>query len=420
MMSEKVDLIIHTASQLLTLAGGPQRGANLGQLSLIEGGALAVHGDEIVAVGPSESILDSYTADRLIDAAGKVVMPGFVDAHTHLIWAGDRAHEYEMRVAGATYMQILEAGGGILSTVEKTRQASLSELMQSARERARNMLRHGTTTVEAKTGYGLELDAELRMLQVILDLDAEQYLEMVPTFLAAHAVPIEFEGNSEAYAELVAGTMLPALQAWCEGRGQTLPFVDVFCETGAFSVDESRMILTAAAALGFPLKIHSDEFEALGGTALAIELGAVSADHLVQTPLHEINMLGASDTVAVALPCTPFGLAEGKYTPAKEIIEAGGVLALASDLNPGTAWCESMQFVVALGSRYLNLSPAQAIAATTINGAAALNKADHVGSLEKGKQADVIILDVADYRHIAYRFGTNLVATVVKKGEIVQ
>lgn len=414
-----VDLIIHSVHQLLTLSGGPQRGDNLGQLGLIEGGALAIQGEEIVGVGASDSILASFEGESSIDASGKVVMPGFVDAHTHLMWAGDRAHELEMRIAGATYMEILKSGGGILSTVEQTRQASLSDLIEGARPRVRSMMRHGTTTAEAKTGYGLELDTELRMLQGLWNLDAEEPLDLTPTFLGAHAIPKEFENDSQAYTSLVAEEMLPALVALCEEERHDLPFVDVFCETGAFSVEESRKILDAAADLGFPLKIHSDEFDALGGTALAIELGAVSADHLVETPADEIRMLGAAETVGVALPCTPFGLAETKYTPAKDILDAGGVLALASDLNPGTAWCESMQFVVALGARYLHLTPAQAIAAATINGAAALDLADRIGSLEKGKQADVIMLDIPDYRHIAYRFGTNLVSSVIKKGAIV-
>jgi imidazolonepropionase len=415
----KADLIIHSAAQLLTLAGEPQRGENLGLLGMIEKGALAIEQGEILQVGESDSILDSFEAEATIDATGQVVMPGFVDAHTHLVWSGDRAHEFEMRVAGATYLEILAAGGGILSTVEHTRQSSVTELKQAARPRMRRMLMHGTTTAEAKTGYGLELETELRMLQTILELNSEEQMDLVPTFLAAHALPKEFENESERYTDIVAMQMLPKLNSWCQQHGGVLPFVDVFCETGAFSVEESRKILTAAASHGFPLKIHSDEFDALGGTALAVELGAASADHLVQTPADEIVMLGNSQTVAVALPCTPFGLAEQKYTPAHAILEAGAMLALASDLNPGTAWCESMQFVVALAARYLHLTPAQAIAAATINGAAAIDQADRIGSLERGKQADVIILDVPDYRHIGYRFGTNLVATVIKKGEVL-
>jgi imidazolonepropionase len=283
------------------------------------------------------------------------------------------------------------------------------------------MLAHGTTTAETKTGYGLQTEAELRMLDTILQLDKQGPIELAPTFLGAHAIPQEYAERPEAYVDHLCGTMLPAVKQWWEENavGRSLPFVDVFCEKGAFSLEQSRRILVRAQSLGFPLKIHADEFEGLGGTGLAVELGAVSADHLVRTPQEDILSLGRSETVAVALPCTPFGLAEHDYTPAKAILEAGGILALATDLNPGTAWCESMQFAIALGCRYMRLTPAQAIAASTINAAAAIDRADRVGSLEAGKQADVLILEVPDYRQLGYRFGANLVSTVVKRGEVV-
>jgi imidazolonepropionase len=283
------------------------------------------------------------------------------------------------------------------------------------------MLRHGTTTAEAKTGYGLETTSELAQLEALLRLDAEGPLEIVPTFLGAHAIAPEFKDDPDGYTQYVCQQMLPETKRWWQSHaaGRPLPFVDVFCETGAFSLAQTRQILSAAKTLGFPLKLHADEFDNLGGASLAAELGAVSADHLVKTSAHDIAALAHSGTVAVALPCTPFGLADPHYTPARAILEAGGVLAIASDLNPGTAWCESMQFVIALACRYLRLTPAQAIAAATINAAAAIARAERIGSLEVGKQADLIVLSVADYRQLGYRFGTNLVEKVIKRGQVV-
>ena len=282
------------------------------------------------------------------------------------------------------------------------------------------MFTYGTTTAEAKTGYGLQIATELRMLQALLALDSEGPLELAITFLGAHAIAPEYKDQPDQYTTLICETQLPLLREWWphHSHDRPLPFVDVFCETGAFSLEQSRRILESARALGFPVKIHADEFDNLGGTQLAVEMGAASADHLVATSSADIVALAASDTVAVALPCTPFGLAEAHYTPAHAILEAGGLLAIASDLNPGTAWCESMQFALALACRYLRLTPAQAIAAATINSAAAIRRADQIGSLEPGKQADLLILKVPDYRHLGYRFGTNLVQTVIKKGKV--
>lgn len=420
---ETADLILHSAEQLLTLAGGPQRGESLGALGIIQDGALAAAGGEIIAVGKTEAILDRFTAPKMIDASGSAVLPGFVDPHTHVVWSGNRAAEFEMRIAGASYMEIMAAGGGILSTVASTRRASASDLAAETRPRLGRMLAYGTTTAEAKTGYGLNLASELTMLEAILDMDREGPLELQPTFLGAHAVPAEFQeqGGAAGYTRVLCNEMLPAVRDWWQEHAPEahLPFVDVFCESGAFTLAQSRRILETAAELGFALKIHADEFESLGGVRLAVELGAASADHLVSTPPEDIQALGASDTVAVALPCTPFGLAEGSYTPARAILEADGILALATDLNPGTAWCESMQFAIALACRYMRLTPAQAIAAATINAAAAIRRDDRVGSLEVGKQADFILLDASDYRHLGYRFGTNLVRKVVKRGEDV-
>ncbi|MEZ0396369.1 MAG: imidazolonepropionase [Anaerolineales bacterium] len=412
-------MLIHSASQLLTLAGGPQRGSRLGDLGLLEDGAVLIRGEAIAAVGPTRDLLAAFPDEPRLDASGCVVLPGFVDPHTHLVWAGDRAAEFEMKMAGARYLDILAAGGGILSTVRATRAAPLDDLLAQTRGRALRMFAHGTTTAEAKTGYGLETAAELKLLEALLRLDEAGPLEIAPTFLGAHAIAPEFKNDPDGYTKVVCDDMLPAVRRWWQERHASprpLPFVDVFCETGAFDLAQSEQILSRARDLGFPLKIHADEFDNLGGASLAVRLGAASADHLVKTSAADIAALGASETVAVSLPCTPFGLAESEYTPAAAILAADGILALATDCNPGTAWNESMQFVIALACRALKLTPAQAIAASTINAAHAIRRADRIGSLETGKQADLLILDVADYRQLGYRFGSNLVRIVVKRG----
>jgi len=413
-------MLIHSANQVLTLAGGPQRGKELGRLGLIEDGAVLMRDEKIVAVGKTSELRASYKDEPTLDASGCVILPGFVDPHTHLIWAGDRAREFEMRLEGAKYLDILAAGGGILSTVRHTRTASIEALIAQTRPRLLRMFSHGTTTAEAKTGYGLQTATELRLLKALLALDDESPMDLSITFLGAHAIAPEFKDDPQGYTDLVTETMLPTVQQWWQTHAPRLPlpFVDVFCEDRAFTLDQSRQILTKARELGFLLKIHADEFDNLGGASLAVELGAASADHLVKTSDADIAALANSDTVAVSLPCTPFGLAECDYTPARKIIEAGGILALATDCNPGTAWNESMQFVISLACRFLSLTPAQAIAASTINSAHAIRRADRIGSLEPGKQADLLILSAPDYRHLGYRFGTNLVRQVVKRGRV--
>jgi imidazolonepropionase len=413
-------MLIHSSSQLLTLAGGPQRGHALGTLGIIENGAVVVRDEKIVAVGTTAELKASYPHEPTLDAGNCVMMPGFVDPHTHVIWGGDRANEFEMKMAGKPYLDILAEGGGILSTVKQTRTASIESLIAQTRPRLLRMFRHGTTTVEVKTGYGLQTATELRLLKALLALDDESLLDLVITFLGAHAIAPEYKDHPQGYTDLVCETMLPILKEWWSTHAPRLPlpFVDVFCEDKAFNLEQSRQILTRAKSLGFPLKIHADEFGNIGGASLAVELGAASADHLVKTSDADIAALGKSDTVAVSLPCTPFGLAEKEYTPAQKLIEAGAILALATDCNPGTSWNESMQFAIALACRYMRLTPAQAIAASTINSAYAIRRADTVGSIEVGKQADMLILSVPDYRHLGYRYGTNLVKQIVKRGQV--
>jgi len=418
----KPDLVVHSANQLLTLASpdGPRRGQELQRLDIIEGGAVAIQGDRIVLVGDTKQVLAEAGEDAsIIDASGKVVMPGFVDPHTHAVFAGDRASEFEMRLQGASYMDILAAGGGIMNTVRATRAASLDEIVGQSRERLDRMLAHGTTTVEVKTGYGLDTKNELKMLEAIRLLDEDHPADLVPTFLGAHAIPAEYKGRADDYVNLVVEEMMPTLEAKGYLDHDPTVFCDVFCEEGAFSVEQSRRVLAKAKELGMRLKIHSDEFKALGGTALAVELGATSADHLACTPDEEIELLRSSDTIGVLLPGTPFGLAEDHYSPARKMIDMGVAVALATDLNPGTCYCESMPFVMALACRQMGMTPSEAIVASTINAAHALGLGHEVGSLEVGKRADLLILDSPDYRHLAYRFGANLVQTVVKAGQIV-
>ncbi len=415
------DMLIHSASQLITLAGGPQRGERLGELGIIPDGAVLIQDETIIQTGPTQALLAAYPDEPRYDAQQQVVMPGFVDPHTHLIFIGNRAFEFEMRLEGKSYMEIMAAGGGIANTVRATRSASLEELKAEARPRMLNLLKHGTTTAEAKTGYGLEAASELRQLQAILELDQEGVIDLVPTYLGAHAIAPEYQDDPQAFTQIVVSEFLPELETWWKTNAAHLPkpFVDIFCETGAFSLAQSRRVLETAKDLGFPLKIHADEFDNLGGASLAVELGAVSADHLVKTSSADIAALGRSNTVAVALPPTPFGLGHQDYTPAREIIQANGLLAIASDLNPGPAWCENMQFVIALSCRYLKITVAQAIAAATINAAAAIGRTDQIGSLEKGKQADILVLTTPDYRDLGYKFGGNQVSAVFKRGKRV-
>lgn len=423
-----IDLILHSANQLLTLAGdAPKRGAAQGELSIIRDGAIAISGEKIFAVGDTLDILslaDSRT--RKIDARGKIILPGFVDAHTHVVFAGDRANEFDLRLRGATYLDIQKAGGGIMSTVRATRAASLGDLVTQSRARLDRMLAYGTTTAEVKTGYGLNTATEIKMLDAIARLDAEHNIDLIPTFLGAHVVPAEFKGREDEYVDLVVEEMLPAIDERRKTKDEISSlvirpssfFCDVFCDDGAFTLEQTRRILTRAKELGFGLRVHADEFANLGAATLAAELGAASADHLMVTRRDEMHAMAESQTVAVLLPGTPFGLGKTNFADGRAFIEENVPVALGSDFNPGTCWCESMPFIIALACRYEKLTPAEAIVAATINAAYSLGVAEKVGSLAPGKFADVIVADVPDYRHLAYRFGANPIETVVKRGKI--
>jgi imidazolonepropionase len=419
----KADLLIYNA-EVVTCASvrGPKRGAALADVGLIPDGAVAVSGGQIVDVGASDKLCATWTGEQVIDASGKVVCPGFVDAHTHVVYAGDRVGEFEMRIRGATYVEIMEAGGGIVSTMRATRAATVEQLVLESCRRLDQMLSLGTTTVEAKTGYGLDTANEIKMLEAIAALNRQQAVGLVPTFLGAHALPPEYRGRPDAYVQLVVEEMIPAVARWARGSsfvGRTL-YCDVFCEAGAFDCDQTRRVLEVGLAHGMPPKLHADEFEALGGVSLAVELGAVSVDHLDVTPPDEIDRLAASETIGVLLPAVGVNLGSGDAAPARAMADAGVALALATDLNPGSAPCLSMPLTMALACRYGRLLPAEALNAATINAAYAVGLGDRVGSIQAGKRADLCILDVPDYRHLAYWLGGNPVETVIAGGRVAR
>ncbi len=417
----KVDLIVF-ASQIATPSHtGPARKEKMGEILIVKDGAIAIEDGFIMDLGPRDEILGKYSAREILDFSGCTATPGMVDPHTHLVFAGDRVDEFELRLRGATYLEILAAGGGIISTVRKTREAPFEILLEEARKRIRSFLSSGTTTVEIKTGYGLDTEAELKMMEVILALKEKEPLDIVPTFLGAHAFPEEFRGRPDEYVDLVTDEMLPALARWADEKGIEREgiFCDVFCDEGAFNLEQSARVLGKAKELGFSLKIHSDEFKALGATGLAVELGATSADHLAVTSEEEAFKLASSGTIGVILPGTSFGLGHLHFADGRGLIEKGVALALGTDFNPGTCWCESMPFIIALACRYCGLSPSQALTASTLNAAWALRMGNKIGSLEKGKQADIAVWEVPDYRYLAYRFGNVGAKAVIKRGKLV-
>jgi imidazolonepropionase len=426
-----VDLLIHNATQLATCASsGPKQGAGMTAVGLIPDGAIAIADGEIVAVGPSADLRADFTGHETIDASGKVVCPGLVDPHTHVVYAGDRVNEFELRIRGASYMEIMAAGGGIVSTMRATRAASLEQLVVESRPRLEAMLALGTTTVEIKTGYGLDTASELKMLEAIARLASSSPLTLVPTFLGAHAVPPEYTGRTDEYVDLVVTEMLPVVRDWrLEIGAQNLQspisnlqlpfFCDVFCEANVFDREQSQRVLQAGLALGLSPKIHADEFVNLGGVSLAVEVGAVSVDHLDVTPATEIAQLAQSKTVGVVLPAVNFNLGSAHFANARAMVDAGVALALATDINPGSAPCPSMPLVMAMACRYQRLLPAEALNAGTINAAYAVGLGQRLGSLEVGKQADLLIVNAPDYRYLAYEFGGNRVERVVKRGQFV-
>ncbi len=412
------DLLIHSAEMMATLEGNsesPACGEDMSGIGFIEDGAVAIREGKIIAVGKTEEVRAGGWVGpdtKQISAKGKVVTPGFVDPHTHVLYAGSRENELSLKLKGVPYLEILKQGGGILSTVRSTKQATDEEIKVQTSRRLRTMLSLGTTTVEAKSGYGLMLDDELRALRLIHELDKEQMVDLVPTFMGAHAVP---PGYSEVeFTNYIIDEMLPQVAA--QGLAE---FCDVFCEPGVFSLDSSERILVKAQQLKFKLKMHADELASAGGAELAARLGVLSADHLLQASGEGIADLARQGVIAVLLPATSFNLAKNSYARARAMIRAGVPVALATDSNPGSSPTESMPLVLTLACLYLRLTPEEALVAATINAAHAIGRADQVGSLEVGKLGDVLILDIPNLNYLPYHFGSNPVGMVIKRGNVV-
>lgn len=399
----------------------PARGASMSDVMRVKDAAVAVCGDTIVAAGSAADVLarvDRASAGTVVEAEGALVTPGFVDPHTHLVFAGNRAAEFVMRCQGRTYMEIARAGGGIVASMQATRQASEDELVRLGLLRLERMLAAGTTTCEVKTGYGLDLDSELRMLAAIYRLGREQPVEIAPTFMAAHAVPPGL--SKEFYVKDVVERMLPAARALAASAGGgVMPFNDVFCDEGYFTLADTREILEAGLKAGLRAKVHADEFANLGATAYAVQAGAVSADHLLGVSDDEIDLLAGSHTVAVLLPGTSFYLNLAAHAPARKMIDRGVAVALGSDFNPGSCHIFSMPLIIGLACLHLRMSPEEALTATTANAAAAIARGNRLGQLREGYQADILIHDVSTLEELPYNLGWNPVRQVFKKGQPV-
>jgi imidazolonepropionase len=413
-------LLIGGAAEIVTVRGrGPRRGAALSDIGVIRDGAILVRDGLIAVVGPSakvEKLPESKKAEKL-DVGGRVVLPGFVDAHTHLVHAASRAEEYELKIRGASYEEIARKGGGILNSVKKLRAATAEELKKRARAFLQQFAEYGTTTIEAKSGYGLDVTSELRILSLHKELDAEQPLEIVSTLLGAHVVPEEFHGKSggtRQYVELLTEGLIPQV-----AENGLAEFCDVFCERSAFSIGDSRRVLEAGKKHGLVPRVHAEQLSNTGATRMGIAMSAASCDHLEHLKPADIRALGKSRTVATLLPGCDFHLGLQRYAPARELIAAGAVVALATDFNPGTSPTLSMAMILSLACSRLRMTPAEAIAAATINAAYSLRRDSKIGSIEVGKQADLAVFEVADYREIPYYFGVNRCWMTMKRGEIV-
>ena len=411
------DWLITGCSELLTLRGPvPRRGRGLGELGIVKDGALLVRDDRITAVGPRsklERLKQSRRAEKL-DLGGRVVLPGFVDSHTHLIFPTSRADEYEQRISGKTYQEIARSGGGICATVRAVRRASQTTLSRRAGAHLREFAEHGTTTLEAKSGYGLNWRNELKILCALQQLHQDQPLDIVPTFLGAHIVPPEFRKRPDAFVELLVRAWIPTV-----ATAGLAAFCDVFCDRGAFTVAQARRILLGARRCGLVPRIHAEQFARTGAARLAIAVEAASADHLDRIGRSDIRALALSNVVCTLLPGCSFHLGASSHAPARELIDAGAIVALATDFNPGTSPTLSMPMILAVACAQLRMTPAEAVAAATINPAYSLRQHGRVGSLEVGKYADLAAFDVADYREIPYYFGVNLCSMTMKRGVVI-
>lgn len=409
-------LAIINIGQLLTLrspATGPRAGKNQSDLGIIENGAVLISGDKILEVGKTSTLKKKTSRKtKVIDAKGKAVTPGLVDCHTHLVFAGSRADEFEQRILGKSYQEIAQMGGGINATVAQTRKSSPKELFNLGMERLNRMLSFGTTTAETKSGYGLSTESELKILEVIKSLRRKHPIDIVPTFLGAHAIPEEFKIYRRDYIRILTEEMIPQV-----AKRKLAEFCDVFCENGYFTGEESKKILEAGKNFGLKPKVHADELGNTGGSQVAAEVGAVSADHLVYAIDDDIEKMKKTGVIAVLLPSTSFFL-NSRYAPARKMVENGLAVALATDFNPGTSMTESMQMVMSLGCLNLKMTPAEVIVASTINSAFALNRGEQIGSLEPGKKGDLLIWEVASFKEIPYHYGVNLVQKVIKNGKV--
>lgn len=408
-------LVITNIKQLVTLAGPskPRTKNNLSELSVVENAAIVCENGLISWVGEVQN-LPQFIDCQLIDASKKVVTPGLVDAHTHPVFAGSRENEYELRILGKTYQEIALAGGGIRSSVRRTRAVNFEDLLAESREHINLLLQHGTTTAEAKSGYGLSLEDEIKSLEVIKELTSENNIDLVPTFLGAHEIPDEFRNNRDSYINLLTEKMIPTV-----AQENLAEYCDIFCESHVFSVDEARKILNTAKEYGLKLRLHADQLTLSGGAKLAAELNATTADHLEHIDEESIDALKQAGVIAVLLPGSVFHLGLKQYPPARKMIDSGLAIVIATDFNPGSSPTPSLSMIMSLACTQMRLTPAEALTACTINAAYSLGRGDKIGSLEVGKQADLVIFDCQDYRQIPYFFGTNLVNTVIKRGNIV-
>lgn len=415
---KKATLLITNVGQLLTMAGpAPRLGDQMNELGMIENGGLAAAGSEILAVGKSDHVAGTTPLAEgctLIDAQGAVVTPGLIDPHTHPVFSMTREKEFEMRTQGKSYMEIAQSGGGIRASVRDLRSTPTETITQKTRGRLDRLLEHGITTIEAKSGYGLSTESEIKQLEIIRDLNELHPIDIIPTFLGAHEVPDEYRSNRKEYIDIIINEMLPQVVA-----GKLAEFSDIFCEEGVFDLEESRRIQGAAATAGLRLKFHADELKSTGGAELAASMKAVSADHLVYISERGMTAMADAQTVAVLLPGTTFSLGGKSYAPARKMIEKGVAVALSTDCNPGSSYTESLPMIMSLAALQMKMTAAEAFSAVTVNAACAVDRAEIIGRLQPGMAADVTIWEMSDYRELPYHYGVNLVRRVIKGGKVV-